>query len=153
MSNFVKIFSDGSCLGNPGPGGYSSIIQYKNNELIISSGFYFTTNNRMELMGIIKALEIIKKPCTIEITLDSQYVQKGISLWIKKWKLNNWKTIKNKPVKNVDLWIYLNKLLYSHHTNWNWVRGHSGHSENEMCNNLAKNSARYPTLEDIGYMS
>ncbi|XBC38394.1 MAG: ribonuclease HI [Buchnera aphidicola (Floraphis choui)] len=152
MSKFVKIFSDGSCLGNPGPGGYSSIIQYKNHEIIISSGFYFTTNNRMELMGVIKALEKLKKPCIIEIIIDSQYVKKGISLWIKNWERNQWKTKKNKIVKNIDLWFQLNMMSRLHNINWNWVKGHSGHIENEKCNTLAQRSAKYPTLEDIGYI-
>ncbi|XBC44857.1 MAG: ribonuclease HI [Buchnera aphidicola (Schlechtendalia chinensis)] len=153
MSNVVKIFSDGSCFGNPGPGGYCSIIQCNNQEIIISSGFYYTTNNRMELMGVIKALEKIKKPCIIEVTLDSQYVQKGISLWIKKWKLNNWKTAKNTKVKNIDLWVHLNKGLCHHKVNWKWIKGHSGHSENERCNDKAKDSAKYPTFQDFGYVT
>ncbi|XBC43023.1 MAG: ribonuclease HI [Buchnera aphidicola (Kaburagia rhusicola ensigallis)] len=153
MTKFIKIFSDGSCLGNPGPGGCSSIIKCKNHKKIISSGFYFTTNNRMELMGVIIALEKIRKPCNIEITVDSQYVKKGILLWIKNWKRNNWKTTKNKPVKNIDLWSRLNTISNLHHMNWHWIKGHSGHIENEKCNNLAQYYARNPTLEDIGYIS
>ncbi|XBC42501.1 MAG: ribonuclease HI [Buchnera aphidicola (Meitanaphis elongallis)] len=153
MLKFIKIFSDGSCLGNPGPGGYSSIIQYKTYETIISSGFYFTTNNRMELMGIIIALEKLKEPCKIDITSDSKYVHKGMLLWIKRWKLNNWKTTKNKTIKNIDLWSRLNTMSCLHNLHWNWVKGHSGHIENEKCNNLAQYSAKNPTLEDKGYMS
>ncbi|QCI23259.1 ribonuclease HI [Buchnera aphidicola] len=151
LQRTVKIFSDGSCLGNPGPGGYSAIIKYKNSEITISEGFYLTTNNRMELMGVITALEKLKKQCTVEITVDSKYVKKGILLWIKRWKLNNWKTTKNKTVKNIDLWLRLNKISYIHHISWKWVKGHTGHPENEKCNNLAQYSAHNPTLKDVGY--
>ncbi|XBC39442.1 MAG: ribonuclease HI [Buchnera aphidicola (Nurudea shiraii)] len=153
MLPYIKLFSDGSCLKNPGPGGYSSIIKYNQYELIISSGFYCTTNNRMELMGVIKALEKLKKPCIIEIFTDSQYVKNGIVLWIKKWKLNNWKTTHNKKVKNIDLWLRLSNISYLHQITWKWIKGHSGHIENEKCNTLAQNSAKHPTSEDIGYIS
>ncbi|XBC40963.1 MAG: ribonuclease HI [Buchnera aphidicola (Nurudea yanoniella)] len=152
MSQYIKVFSDGSCLGNPGPGGYSSIIKYKSHELIISSGFYQTTNNRMELMGVIIALEKLKKSYIIKVIIDSQYVKNGIVSWIKQWKLNNWKTSRNKKVKNIDLWMRLNYISKFHNITWKWIKSHSGHVENEKCNTLAQYSAKHPTFKDIGYI-
>jgi len=153
MPKLVKIFSDGSCLGNPGPGGYSSIVQYSTYEKIFSSGFYLTTNNRMELMGIIIALESLKKPLNIQISTDSQYVRKGILHWIQNWKKKGWKTSKKNTVKNIDLWIRLEIALNLHEVTWIWIKSHSGNKKNEICDYLARNSAKNPTFKDIGYIS
>lgn len=153
MLELIKIYSDGSCLGNPGPGGYSFIIQYSKHEEIFSSGFYLTTNNRMELMGIIMALESLKKSFKIVISVDSQYVRKGILYWIKNWKNQKWKTSKKTDVKNVDLWMRLEKALNIHKITWIWIKSHSGNIKNEQCDYLARNSAKNPTFQDIGYIS
>ncbi|AAO26957.1 ribonuclease HI [Buchnera aphidicola str. Bp (Baizongia pistaciae)] len=152
MLKTIKIFSDGSCLGNPGPGGYSFIIQHLEYENISSSGFYLTTNNRMELMGIIVATESLKQPCCITISTDSQYVQKGILYWIKNWKTKGWKTSRKTYVKNVDLWLRLEKSLNLHQVTWKWIKSHSGNKKNEQCDHLARESAKFPTLKDFGYI-
>ncbi|XBC39946.1 MAG: ribonuclease HI [Buchnera aphidicola (Chaetogeoica yunlongensis)] len=152
MLELIKIFSDGSCLKNPGPGGYSCIIQYNTHEETYSSGFYLTTNNRMELMGIIIALESLKKCFEIIICTDSQYVNHGISYWIKNWKNKGWKTSKNTIVKNIDLWMRLEKLLIQHTVTWNWIKSHSGNIQNEKCDYLARQAAKNPIFKDIEYV-
>ena len=147
----VHIYTDGSCLGNPGPGGYGAILIYGKHRKEISEGFTLTTNNRMELLATIEALKLLTKPCQVELTTDSQYVKNGINLWIHNWRRNGWRTKDKKPVKNADLWQALDEAIKPHEVNWHWVKGHSGHPENERCDDLARNAAESPTKEDTGY--
>jgi ribonuclease HI len=134
---FVEIFTDGACRGNPGPGGWGAILCYKNTEKYLKGGENPTTNNRMELTAVIKAIAALKKPCNIKITTDSQYVRKGITEWIYKWKKNNWRTSNKKPVKNIDLWQQLDNAVKQHEISWHWIKGHSGHEQNELADQLA----------------
>lgn len=147
----VEIFTDGSCLGNPGPGGYGAIIRYGAHEKQLSAGFYLTTNNRMELLAAIVALEALTRPCQVVIVTDSQYVRQGITQWITQWMARGWKTADKKSVKNVDLWQRLSAALTQHHVAWHWVKGHAGHAENERCDSLARAAANQPQHEDVGY--
>ena len=133
----VEIFTDGACRGNPGPGGWGAILRYNGNEKQLYGAEAETTNNRMELMAAIIALESLKRQCDVVLTTDSQYVQKGISEWIIGWKKRNWKTAARKPVKNVDLWKRLDQAVAQHNVEWHWVRGHTGHPENEQADQLA----------------
>jgi len=133
----VEIFTDGACRGNPGPGGWGALLRYKDKEKKIYGAQKDTTNNRMELMAAIKALESLKKPCIVEITTDSQYVRRGITEWLVNWKSRGWKTSNKKPVKNVDLWEELDALASRYQIKWHWVKGHSGHYENELADELA----------------
>ena len=147
----VEINTDGSCLGNPGPGGYGVLLRYNGHEKELSDGFKRTTNNRMELMAAIAGLEALKESCIVAITTDSQYVRDGITKWIKGWKKRGWKTVKGDMVKNADLWMRLDKAVGRHETNWQWVRGHSGHADNERVDALAKAAARAGKKVDGGY--
>ncbi|HCB15859.1 MAG TPA: ribonuclease HI [Alteromonas sp.] len=147
----VHIYTDGSCLGNPGPGGYGAILIYGKHRKEISEGFTLTTNNRMELLATIEALKLLTKPCQVELTTDSQYVKNGINQWIHNWRRNGWRTKDKKPVKNADLWQALDEVIQQHEVNWHWVKGHSGHPENERCDDLARSAAESPTKEDTGY--
>ena len=133
----IKIYTDGSCLKNPGNGGWAAIINVDNEIKKISGNVKDTTNNKMELMAPIKALQEIKKQQPIEIYTDSQYVKLGITDWIHKWIKNNWQTSKKEPVKNKELWMRLDQLTQFHNVSWNWVKGHSGHRENEIADMLA----------------
>lgn len=133
----VELFTDGACKGNPGPGGWGALLRYGETEKGICGGESMTTNNRMELMAAIKGLEAIKERCTVTLTTDSQYVRQGITSWVKKWKINGWKTAAKKPVKNDDLWKLLDEQIQRHSVTWEWVKGHSGHRENEMADELA----------------
>jgi len=151
MLKLVEIFSDGSCLGNPGSGGYGTILRYKSHEKILTSGFFLTTNNRMELMGVISGLETLKQSCIVEITIDSQYVKQGITNWISKWEQQKWKTTKKKSVKNLDLWLRINSAIKNHHVTWFWVKAHMGHLENERCDKIARKSAQNPSIKDFFY--
>lgn len=137
----VFVFTDGSCLGNPGPGGYGAVLKYKNMKKELSGGYKHTTNNRMEILAVVAALGILKEQCYVHITTDSQYVKNGISSWIKSWKRNGWKTSTKSPVKNVELWQKLDELCSQHQIEWHWVKGHSGHTENERCDELARTAA------------
>ena len=148
----VEIFTDGSCLGNPGKGGIGILLRYQGREKQISQGYFLTTNNRMELLAVIEALNALKEQCRVQLHSDSQYMQNGIQKWIFNWKKNNWKTSDKKPVKNQDLWIALDNAIQRHQVEWQWVKGHSGHYENEICDQLAKQGANNPTLEDSGYL-
>jgi len=142
MSNKVIIYTDGSCLGNPGPGGYAAILRYGSNVKEFYGGETLTTNNQMELMGAIKALEQLKRPCPIELHIDSQYVMNGfVKGWLKDWKQRGWKTAAKQPVKNKELWQRLDELCMIHDVSWNHVRGHQGQTENERCDELAKLAA------------
>ncbi|MGV3344827.1 ribonuclease HI [Enterobacteriaceae bacterium LUAb1] len=151
MMKQVEIFTDGSCLGNPGPGGYGAILRYQQYEKSFSAGFRLTTNNRMELMAAIVALEALTQPCEVVVNTDSQYVRQGITAWIHNWKKRGWRTAGNNPVKNVDLWQRLDHALASHHIRWEWIKGHAGHPENERCDELARLAASTPTFDDTGY--
>ncbi|MBU2978990.1 ribonuclease HI [Alteromonas sp. C1M14] len=147
----ITIYTDGSCLGNPGPGGYGALLIYQDHEKELSKGFYQTTNNRMELMAPSVALECLTEPCQVDITTDSQYVKNGITQWIHNWRKNGWRTASKKAVKNADLWIRLDEAVKKHDVKWHWVKGHSGHPENERCDDLARTAASSPTLEDKGF--
>ncbi|MFA0440048.1 ribonuclease HI [Vibrio sp. 10N.286.49.C2] len=151
MTKQVEIFTDGSCLGNPGPGGYGIVLRYKQTEKKLSKGYQLTTNNRMEMMATIVALKTLKEPCNVILTTDSQYVRQGITQWIHNWKKRGWKTADKKPVKNADLWKALDEETARHSVDWRWVKGHAGHRENEMCDELARHGAENPIEEDVGY--
>lgn len=149
----IEIFTDGSCLGNPGPGGIGILLRYKQHEKKIAKGYYLTTNNRMELRAVIEALDSLKESCHVCLYSDSQYMKNGITKWIFAWKKNNWQTSQKKAVKNQDLWIALDRAIARHTVEWQWVKGHAGHRENEICDELAKQGANSPTLEDSGYQA
>lgn len=133
----VEVFTDGACRGNPGPGGWGAILRFGAVEREMSGGEAATTNNRMELMGVIMGLESLKEPCQAKVYTDSQYVQKGMSEWLPGWKRKGWKTATGQPVKNVDLWQRLDAVARIHAVSWHWVRGHAGHPENERADALA----------------
>lgn len=137
MADTVEIFTDGACRGNPGPGGWGVILRYKGTEKTLHGGEMLTTNNRMELMAAIAGLEALKRPSKVVVTTDSQYVRKGITEWLSDWKRRGWKTADRKPVKNVDLWRRLDEVVIKHQIKWQWVRGHTGHAENERADALA----------------
>ena len=139
----VEIFTDGACSGNPGPGGWGAILQFKDVEKELSGGAQETTNNRMELQAAIEGLRALKRPMRVAIHTDSTYVKDGITKWIVNWKRNGWKTAAKKPVKNVDLWQALDDVLIGHDVEWHWVKGHAGHPENERADALAR--AALPT--------
>lgn len=148
----VLLFTDGSCLGNPGPGGYGALLKYGKNEKTLAQGYKLTTNNRMELLAAITGLETLKSPCLVSLTTDSQYVRQGITRWIHGWKRKNWKTSNKTPVKNVDLWKRLDKQAQRHDIEWHWIKGHSGHIENDRCDKLARDAASGShLLDDEGY--
>jgi ribonuclease HI len=134
----VEIFTDGACSGNPGPGGWGAILRIGQKERELSGGEAATTNNRMELMGAIAALEALKRPCKVRLFTDSVYVKDGATKWIHGWKKNGWKTADKKPVKNIELWQRLDAACAPHEIDWIWVKGHSGHVENERVDELAR---------------
>ncbi len=134
----VEIFTDGACSGNPGPGGWGALLRYKGVEKELSGGEAQTTNNRMELMAAIAALEALKRPSRVSLTTDSVYVRDGITKWIHDWKKRSWKTAAKKPVKNVDLWQRLEAAQAQHRVDWHWIKGHAGHPENERADQLAR---------------
>ncbi|MFY8039146.1 MAG: ribonuclease HI [Bosea sp. (in: a-proteobacteria)] len=134
----VVVFTDGACSGNPGPGGWGAILTFKGVEKELKGGEQHTTNNRMELMAAISALEAMKRPCLVELHTDSQYVKNGITSWIHNWKRNGWRTADKKPVKNEDLWRRLDEALAIHKVDWRWVKGHAGHDMNERADALAR---------------
>ncbi|MFN3461031.1 MAG: ribonuclease HI [Oceanibaculum sp.] len=136
----VDIFTDGACSGNPGPGGWGALLRYGATEKELSGGERDTTNNRMELMAAIAALEALKGPVRARLHTDSQYVRNGITAWIHGWKKNGWRTADRKPVKNVDLWQRLDAALQDHKVEWIWVKGHDGHVENERADALARSA-------------
>jgi len=133
----VEIFSDGACRGNPGPGGWGALLRFDETEKELWGGEAATTNNRMELTAVIRALEALKRPSRVRLYTDSQYVQKGISAWILDWKRRGWRTAGRKPVKNADLWRRLDELAALHDVEWHWIKGHAGHPENERADLLA----------------
>jgi ribonuclease HI len=134
----IDIFTDGACSGNPGPGGWGAILRTDGHEKELSGGAAMTTNNRMELTAVIRGLEALKRASTVVIHTDSRYVMDGVTQWLARWKRNGWKTSDKKPVKNEDLWRELDVLCARHQIRWRWVRGHSGHAENERADALAR---------------
>ena len=145
MSTRVQAFTDGACLGNPGPGGWGALLRYGGTERELSGGEADTTNNRMELMAAIAALEALTRGCAVDLFTDSRYVQQGIRDWLPRWQANGWRTSDRKPVKNQDLWQRLATAAASHRVEWHWVRGHDGHAENERVAALAGAAARAAT--------
>ena len=137
MNDQVEIFTDGACRGNPGPGGWGVLLRFQRKEKTLCGGELETTNNRMELTAAIIGLESLNKPYSVTLTTDSKYVMNGITDWIENWKKRGWKTAAKKPVKNEDLWRRLDKACSQHEINWQWVKGHSGHRENELVDALA----------------
>lgn len=133
----IKIFTDGACRGNPGPGGWAALLRYGDKEKIIRGAEALTTNNRMELLAAIEGIKAVKQQCIIDLYTDSQYVQKGVTEWLTGWKKNSWKKKDKKPVKNADLWQILDREMQSHHISWHWVKGHNGHIENELVDEQA----------------
>jgi ribonuclease HI len=150
----VLIHTDGACLGNPGPGGYGAVLSHRGRSKELSGGFRLTTNNRMEILAVIVAVEALKKTCEVQVVTDSQYVRNAIEKgWLARWKKNGWRTSDKKDVKNRDLWERLDQALAAHRVSFGWVRGHSGHPENERCDQLAKAAAMGQDLaEDSGYV-
>jgi ribonuclease HI len=138
----VEIFTDGACSGNPGPGGWGALLRWDGHERELSGGEPATTNNRMELMAAIQALESLKRPCRVKLSTDSSYLKDGITRWIHDWKRRGWKTADKKPVKNIDLWQRLEQAIERHQIEWAWVRGHDGHTENERADGLAREAIR-----------
>ena len=134
------IFTDGACRGNPGPGGWGALLKYGDTKKELSGGELETTNNRMEMMAAIKALESLNRPIQVEIYTDSVYVKDGITKWIHGWKARNWKTSNKKPVKNIDLWRRLERAMAPHLIDWHWIKGHAGHADNELVDELARNA-------------
>lgn len=148
----VTIYTDGACSGNPGPGGYGAILISGSHRREISRGFARTTNQRMELMAVIAALERLKRPSDVRVVTDSAYVRQGITRWIHQWRRRGWRTASKKPVKNRDLWEQLSALTEKHRVEWEWVKGHSGHPENERCDALATSAIRSGELaRDQGF--
>ncbi len=138
MTDIVEVWTDGACSGNPGPGGWGAILSFKDKQRELSGGEAMTTNNRMELMGAISALETLTRPCTVALHTDSQYLRQGITAWIHGWKKNGWKTADKKPVKNEELWVRLEAALGRHKIEWKWVKGHAGDVMNERADVLAR---------------
>ena len=138
----VEIFTDGACLGNPGPGGWAALLRYGAQESELAGGAPHTTNNRMELMAAIAGLEALTRPCSVRLVTDSRYVMDGIRSWLPAWKRNGWRTAAKKPVKNIDLWQRLDTAAARHEIEWLWVRGHAGHAENERVDALARQQAK-----------
>ena len=138
QDGLIEIFTDGACSGNPGPGGWGAILRWRGEEREMSGGEPDTTNNRMEMMAAIRALETLKRPATVRLHTDSAYLRDGITRWIHAWKVKGWKTADKKPVKNVDLWQRLEAAAERHRVEWVWVRGHAGHPENERADALAR---------------
>jgi len=137
----VELFTDGACLGNPGPGGWGALLRFGAREKELSGGEVQTTNNRMELMAAIGGLEALTRPCEIDLTTDSQYVKRGVEEWMARWRANGWRTSDKQPVKNRDLWERLSAALAAHTVRWHWVKGHAGHAENERVDVLARDAA------------
>lgn len=133
----VEAFTDGACRGNPGPGGWGAVLRFRDQEKLLWGGEPHTTNNRMELQAAIAALTALQRPCRVAVTTDSEYVKKGITEWVHNWKRRGWKTADRKPVKNADLWLLLDEQAARHEVTWHWVRGHTGHPENELADQLA----------------
>ena len=150
MTQAIEIFTDGACKGNPGPGGWGVLLRLGEHEKRLYGGELETTNNRMELLAAIRGLEALKRPASVVLTTDSQYVMKGVREWMPNWKKRGWKTASKQPVKNVDLWQQLDALVSQHEVEWRWVRGHTGHRENELADELANLGVQYILSERKG---
>ena len=150
MTQAIEIFTDGACKGNPGPGGWGVLLRLGEHEKRLYGGELETTNNRMELLAAIRGLEALKRPASVVLTTDSQYVMKGVREWMPNWKKRGWKTASTQPVKNVDLWQQLDALVSQHEVEWRWVRGHTGHRENELADELANMGVQYILSERKG---
>lgn len=137
----VSLITDGSCLGNPGPGGWAAILRYNSHKKELSGAEPNTTNNRMEITAVTEGLNVLKEPCKVRIEIDSEYVKNGITKWIHGWKRNGWRTTSKKPVKNEDLWRKLDEAVSRHTIEWRWVKGHAGHADNDRCDELAREAA------------
>ena len=137
MNNKIYIYTDGACKGNPGPGGWGALLVYKESRKELCGFSADTTNNIMELTAVIESLKALKRPCSVILTTDSKYVKNGITQWIHNWKKNGWKTANKKPVKNKELWILLDEAIVNHSIDWQWIKGHSGHPQNERADELA----------------
>jgi len=137
LSDPVEIYTDGACRGNPGPGGWAALLRIGTTEKLVSGAASDTTNNRMELQAAIEGLRHLKRPCSVKLTTDSEYLRKGVIDWMPNWKRNGWRTAQKKPVKNRDLWEELDGLVDQHRIEWYWVKGHSGHAENEQVDSAA----------------
>ncbi len=148
VADQVRIYTDGSCLGNPGPGGWAALLEYKGRQKELSGAEAETTNNRMELTAAIHALESLKQPCSVYLTTDSEYLRKGITEWLVAWQARGWRRSNGKPVSNVDLWQQLQNAVQGHDIDWHWVKGHSGHAENDRVDRLANEAARRLQLGD-----
>jgi len=133
----VEIYTDGACRGNPGPGGWGAVLRFGDSEKHISGAVKHTTNNRMELTAAIEALSSLKRPCRVDLTTDSKYLRDGVTQWLAKWKVNGWRSSNKKPIKNKELWESLDNVIQIHDIHWHWVKGHSGHPENELADQLA----------------
>lgn len=133
----IEIYTDGACKGNPGPGGWGALLRYNGKEKTLKGAEALTTNNRMELTAAIMALAALKRPCQVALYTDSQYLRQGMTEWLEQWKKKGWRNSKKEPVKNVDLWKQLDELAQTHQIDWHWVKGHSGHPENELADELA----------------
>ncbi|NPU92254.1 MAG: ribonuclease HI [Gammaproteobacteria bacterium] len=143
----VEIFTDGACKGNPGPGGWGVVLRYKGQTKTLKGAEADTTNNRMELTAALEGLKSLKRPCKVALTTDSEYVRKGITEWIHGWKQKGWRTASKQPVKNADLWQALDEAARQHDVQWHWVKGHSGHPENELCDQLANEAIEEMTRQ------
>ena len=150
MTQPIEIFTDGACKGNPGPGGWGALLRLGENEKSLYGGELNTTNNRMELLAAIRGLEALKRSAEVVITTDSQYVMKGVCEWMPNWKKRGWKTASKQPVKNADLWQQLDELVSQHQVEWRWVRGHTGHRENEIADELANLGVQHVLNERKG---
>jgi ribonuclease HI len=140
-ADVVEVYTDGACLGNPGPGGWAALLRWRGSEKLLAGGEASATNNRMELLAAIMALESLKRRCEVRVTTDSQYVRNGIESWLPQWRARGWRTADGRPVKNQDLWQRLAAAADRHHARWAWVRGHSGHPENETVDQAARAEA------------
>lgn len=138
----IEIYTDGSCLGNPGPGGWAAILKFNDSEKVINGAEKDTTNNRMELTAALKAISSLKEPCQVDLYTDSNYLRQGITEWINNWKRNGWRTAAKKPVKNADLWQAIDEAIHHHDISWHWVKAHNGHAENERVDTIARESIR-----------
>ncbi len=138
----IQLITDGACLGNPGPGGWASILRYSGHKRELCGSSPQTTNNRMELTAAIEGLRALKEPCDVEVVTDSEYLKNGITQWIHGWKRNGWRTSAKKPVVNQDLWMELDELVSKHKTRWTWTKGHADHEDNNRCDELATQAAR-----------
>ncbi|MBK8536525.1 MAG: ribonuclease HI [Candidatus Competibacteraceae bacterium] len=147
MENEVRLFTDGACSGNPGPGGWGALLCYREHEKELSGSEPVSTNNRMEMLAVINGLEALEQPMRVRICTDSQYVMKGMTEWLAGWKRRGWKTADRQPVKNMDLWQRMEVALAPHQVEWQWVRGHSGHPENERVDELAREAIQRAKLQ------